>query len=153
MMPKSKTTVIQAGAVTRGGTKRRTRIDQAKVRVERVESVMAAAQRLGLLSDRSSRIAGRVSPALVVAAKRRTGIKTDTDLIVLALAIVALKDNFAKAFEEADGKVDPKLELGYGTPSRTPKAYRPVVTDMSKPLVDPTKALSLAEDLADRKRK
>ena len=50
------------------------------------ESVMDAAKRAGLLKDKSSRISGRVSAALIEQAKRRTGIESDTDLIEFALA-------------------------------------------------------------------
>jgi hypothetical protein len=80
---------------------------------DRLETVMKAAERSGLLTKKSSRIAGRVSPTLVRQAKKRTGIRTDTDLIEFALANVALEDNFADAFKAARGKVDGKLELGF----------------------------------------
>jgi hypothetical protein len=79
----------------------------------RFEAVMRAAERSGLLSEKSSRIGGRVSPALVRQAKRQTGIAADTDLIEFALATVALEDNFAEAFKESRGKVDPELKLGF----------------------------------------
>jgi hypothetical protein len=74
---------------------------------------MSAAEQSGLLSDKSSRIGGRVSPALVKQAKRLTGIETDTDLIEFALATIALEDNFAEAFKESRGKVDRDLKLGF----------------------------------------
>jgi hypothetical protein len=77
------------------------------------EAVMLAAERSGLLSGKSGRIAGRVSPALVEQAKRKTGIETDTDLIEFALASVALEDNFAEVFKESRGKIDPDLKLGF----------------------------------------
>ena len=77
------------------------------------ESVMDAAERSGLRKDKSSRISGRVSAALIEQAKRRTGIESDTDLIEFALASVALEDNFAEAFKAARGKVDADLKLGY----------------------------------------
>jgi hypothetical protein len=79
----------------------------------RFEAVMRAAEQSGLLSEKSGRIGGRVSPALVKQAKRQTGIETDTDLIEFALATVALEDNFAEAFKESRGKVDPELKLGF----------------------------------------
>lgn len=79
----------------------------------RFEAIMEAAERSGLLSEKGSRIGGRVSPALVRQAKRQTGIDTDTDLIEFALATVALEDNFAEAFKESRGKVDPTLKLGF----------------------------------------
>jgi hypothetical protein len=46
----------------------------------RYEAVMRAAEQSGLLSDKTGRIGGRVSPALVEQAKRQSGIETDTDL-------------------------------------------------------------------------
>jgi len=79
----------------------------------RFEAVMQAAEHSGLLSKKSGRIGGRVSPALIRQAKRQTGIETDTDLIEFALASVALEDNFAEAFKQARGKVDPDLKLGF----------------------------------------
>ncbi len=85
----------------------------AVVNTERYEAVMQAAERSGLLEEKSGRIGVRVSPALVAQAKRRTGIETDSDLIAFALASVALEDGFAEAFKAARGTVDPELELGY----------------------------------------
>jgi len=86
---------------------------QLPVSKARFEAVMQAAEQSGLLSEKSGRIGGRVSPALVRQAKRQTGIETDTDLIEFALATVALEDNFAEAFKESRGKVDPELKLGF----------------------------------------
>lgn len=84
------------------------RVDKA-----RFEAVMRAAEQSGLLSRKSGRIGGRVSPALIKQAKRQTGIETDTDLIEFALATVALEDNFAATFKASRGKVDPELKLGF----------------------------------------
>ena len=77
------------------------------------EAVMRAAEISGLLTEKGSRIGGRVSSALIEQAKRRTGIEGDTDLIEFALANVALTDDFAKVFKESRGKVDPTLKLGF----------------------------------------
>jgi hypothetical protein len=79
----------------------------------RFELVMEAAERAGLREKKSSRIAGRVSPALIEQAKRRTGIESDTDLIEFALANIALEDDFAEAFKASRGKVDPDLKLDF----------------------------------------
>lgn len=87
--------------------------DRLSVDTTRFEAVMQAAEQSGLLGEKSGRIAGRVSPALVRQAKRQTGIGTDTDLIEFALATVALEDGFAEAFRESRGKVDPELDLGF----------------------------------------
>lgn len=86
---------------------------QSDVGKARVEAVMQAAAQSGLLTRKSSRIAGRVSPALVKQAKRQSGIETDTDLIEFALATVALEDRFAKTFKKSRGKVAPELKLGF----------------------------------------
>ncbi len=82
-------------------------------RGSQVEAVMAAAQRRGLLQEKSGRIGGRVSAALVEQAKARTGITTDTDLIEFALANIALEDKFAESFKAIRGTVDPDLTLGF----------------------------------------
>lgn len=74
---------------------------------------MAAAERSGLLHEKSGRIGGRVSPELVKKAKAQTGIETDTDLIEFALANVALEDKFAESFKAVRGTVDPELKLGF----------------------------------------
>jgi hypothetical protein len=86
---------------------------QLHVSKVRFEAIMQAAERSGLLREKSGRIGGRVSPALVRQAKRQTGIETDTDLIEFALATVALEDNFAETFKESRGKIDPELQLGF----------------------------------------
>jgi hypothetical protein len=79
----------------------------------RFEAVMKAAADSGLLKEKSSRIGGRISPALLRQAKERTGIEADTDLIEFALANVALEENFAEAFKQSRGKVDRNLKLGF----------------------------------------
>jgi hypothetical protein len=92
---------------------RETATGQFIVSKARFDAVMQAAEQSGLLNEKSGRIGGRVSPALVRQAKRQTGIETDTDLIEFALATVALEDNFAETFKESRGKVDPELKLGF----------------------------------------
>jgi hypothetical protein len=79
----------------------------------RVAATLEAARQSGLLGEKAGRIGGRVSPALVRQAKRRTGIEADTDLIEFALATIALEDNFAETFKAARGAVDPELKLGF----------------------------------------
>ncbi|WP_294536809.1 hypothetical protein [uncultured Rhodoblastus sp.] len=85
----------------------------APVGKARFEAVMKAAGNSGLLGEKSGRIGGRVSAALIEQAKRQTGIEGDTDLIEFALANVALTDDFSKLFKESRGKVDPTLKLGF----------------------------------------
>ena len=96
---------------TNGGAQR-TKF-QGAGRATQVDAVMAAAERSGLLREKSGRIGGRVSPALVERAKARTGIETDTDLIAFALANIALEDRFAESFKAVRGKVNSDLKLGF----------------------------------------
>lgn len=79
----------------------------------RFEAVMKAAEHSGLLGEKSMRIAGRISPALIEKAKKQTGIDTNTELIEFALANVALDDNFGQTFRKTRGTVDPTLKLGF----------------------------------------
>jgi len=79
----------------------------------RVAAVMAAAERSGLLLEKSGRIGVRVSPELLRQAKAQTGIEADSDLIAFALANVALEDRFAESFMAVRGTVDPDLDLGF----------------------------------------
>jgi hypothetical protein len=88
-------------------------VGQLAISKARFEAVILAAERSGLLSGKSGRIGGRVSPALVKQAKRQIGTVTDSDLIEFALASVALEDTFAESFKKSRGKVDPALKLGF----------------------------------------
>lgn len=83
------------------------------VNATRFEAVMTAAEHSGLLGEKTTRIGGRISPALLEQAKKQTGIQTDTDLIEFALANVALDDDFGQTFDKVRGTVDPSLKLGY----------------------------------------
>jgi hypothetical protein len=105
--------LLKGGAERTKVVQRDTKKGQFLVSKARFEAVMQAAERSGLLNEKSGRIGGRVSSALVEQAKRRTGILTDTDLIEFALATVALEDNFAETFKASRGKVDPELKLGF----------------------------------------
>jgi hypothetical protein len=108
-----------AGGAVKGKTpagatlRRRVRTGQLPASKARFEAVMRAAERSGLLNEKSSRIGGRVSSELVIRAKKQTGLEADTDLIEFALANVALEDKFAEAFRASRGKVDEDLKLGF----------------------------------------
>lgn len=104
---------LSKGSAGRTKVVRHTKAGPFVVSTARFDAVMRAAEQSGLLSEKTGRIGGRVSQALVQQAKRQTGIETDTDLIEFALASVALEDNFAEAFRESRGKVDPELKLGF----------------------------------------
>ena len=117
--PAARGAKLSAGGLSKASTTRtkvvprEAKTDPIVISKARFEAVMQAAEQSGLLSEKSGRIGGRVSQALVKQAKRQTGIETDTDLIEFALATVALVDNFAEAFKESRGKVNPEMKLGF----------------------------------------
>ena len=78
--------LLKGGAGRTKALQRDTKAGESVISKARFEAVMQAATQSGLLSEKGSRIGGRVSPALVKQAKRQTGIQTDTDLIEFALA-------------------------------------------------------------------
>lgn len=61
----------------------------------RIRATLETARAAGLLGGaRSARVAGRVPAELVAAAKESAGLSSDTDLIEVALARLALEDDF-----------------------------------------------------------
>jgi hypothetical protein len=79
----------------------------------RRQAVLATVQGAGLLAGARSRIAGRIRSQLVKAAKARSGIKSDTDLLEYALARVALEDDFGDRLIAREGRVPRDLDLEF----------------------------------------
>lgn len=77
-----------------------------------VPAVMGRAADMGLISKEMHQVGARLPAKLLEQAKRRTGIGSTTDLLAFALASVAVEDNFANAFANARGKLDPDLDIG-----------------------------------------
>jgi hypothetical protein len=75
--------------------------------------LLEQARARGLLSNKTARIGGRVNPALIEKAKRMSGVETDSDLIELALANLAVEDDFPRAFAEARGRIDSDFDLDF----------------------------------------
>jgi hypothetical protein len=81
-MTKASASKPAAGGLLKGSARRRKAVrrdakaGQLVVDKARFEAVMLAAEQSGLLGEKSGRIGGRVSPALVKQAKRQTGIET-----------------------------------------------------------------------------
>ena len=62
----------------------------------KLRDVMAIAEKEGLLrGERTQVVRGRMPEALVTTAKKRTGIDSDTELIEVALANIAVADDYA----------------------------------------------------------
>jgi len=58
-------------------------------------------------------VRGRMPEALVSQAKKRTGIQSDTDLIEVALANIAVGDDYAEWLLSRQGTVDPEVDLEF----------------------------------------
>lgn len=72
------------------------------------------AEREGLLDGGRTRVVrGRMPAALVSQAKKRTGIQSDTDLIEVALANIAMGDEYADWLLSQRGTIDPEVELEF----------------------------------------
>jgi hypothetical protein len=79
----------------------------------RRRAVLETARDAGLLAGASGRIAGRIRKHLVDAAKARSGIKSDTELLEYALARVALEDDFGQKLTAREGRVPRDLDLEF----------------------------------------
>jgi hypothetical protein len=76
-------------------------------------AVLATAKDAGLLAGASGRIAGRIRKQLVDAAKARSGIDSDTELLEYALACVALEDDFGQKLIAREGRLPPSITLEF----------------------------------------
>ncbi|HET6620497.1 MAG TPA: hypothetical protein VFG64_11185 [Dongiaceae bacterium] len=86
----------------------------ASVRRNRTELIMGEARNAGLVGGpKDAVIRGRVSKALVKAAKKRAGVSTDTELLEVALSNLALADDFGEKVLKRRGTVDPDLDLEF----------------------------------------
>lgn len=74
---------------------------------------METAKAAGLFDGEAGRIAGRIRQPLIDAAKSRSGIASDTELLEYALARVALEDDFGHRLNALAGSVDPELDLEF----------------------------------------
>lgn len=79
----------------------------------RHQATLDQARAAGLLGHaKNARITGRVSAKLVAAAKKQTGIKSDTGVIEVALATLALEDEFGSKLVGRKGSVSKDIDLG-----------------------------------------
>ncbi|MGH8209977.1 MAG: hypothetical protein ACREU6_10355 [Steroidobacteraceae bacterium] len=78
----------------------------------RNRATLESARAAGLLGvAKDARVAGRVSSELVAAAKRRAGLSSDTDVIEIALARLALEDDFGAKLVRNKGSVPRELDI------------------------------------------
>lgn len=80
----------------------------------RLHEIMAVAEQQGLLRGERTRVVrGRMPEALVTRAKKRTGINSDTDLIEVALANIAVEDDYADWLLSRRGAVSREADLEF----------------------------------------
>ena len=81
---------------------------------ERLKDVLVIADEAGLLKgSRTKVVRGRMPEALVNKAKARTGIRKDTDLIEVALANLAVADDFPEWLLSQKGTLNKDLDLEF----------------------------------------
>lgn len=66
-----------------------------------------------LFGSRTKRMSARVDPGLVRAARAKTGLKSDSELINAALAIVAASDDFGPWLVAQAGRLPRDFDLDY----------------------------------------
>lgn len=80
----------------------------------KLREVMVIAEKEGLLrGERTQMVRGRMPEALVRRAKKRTGIASDTDLIEVALASIAVEDDYADWLLSRRGVVGREADLEF----------------------------------------
>jgi hypothetical protein len=76
--------------------------------------VLDHARAAGLLGPaKSARLSGRVPASLIEAAKQRAHVASDTELLELALARLALEDDFGARLARRKGSVPPDIDLEF----------------------------------------
>ncbi len=103
---------MTAGALVKHKAKRRGL--RPDVLAARRRLTMRHAEAEGLVGDdKSARIAGRVSRRLLEAARKKAGIRSDTELLEYALAAIALQDDFGDRLFSHEGKVSKDIDLEF----------------------------------------
>lgn len=106
---RTRTRKAAGGIVQRRARAATSRAMSAKL-LDRVVVLKKAA---GVAKDRKSqRIGGRISPKLVALARRKTGIRSDSDLIEAGLLTLATEDDFGRWLIAQAGRLDKDLDLG-----------------------------------------
>jgi hypothetical protein len=100
--------------------KKPTRRTPRRVAKRTVDPIVSAKLRFALqvLTDggklagvRTRRLSARVDPGLIEAARSKTGIGNDSDLINAALAVIAAPDDFGPWFAAQAGRLPKDFEL------------------------------------------
>ena len=80
---------------------------------KRRRTVIETAKAAGLLAGPKNPLGARVPQHLLKAAKTKSGISSNTDLVEYALAKVALEDDFGAWLVARKGSISPDLDLDF----------------------------------------
>lgn len=81
---------------------------------KRFKDVLLVAEEAGLFRGRRTRVVrGRMPEALVNRARARTGIKSDTDLLQVALASLAVEDDYVDWLLSQRGTISQDVDLEF----------------------------------------
>jgi hypothetical protein len=90
----------------------RTVADKDELIRMRNDAALDQARQAGLLGPRKdARISGRISAALLGAAKKRAHVVSDTELLEIALSRLVLEDDFGRRFVGRKGKIPKSVDL------------------------------------------
>ena len=81
----------------------------ASARIEFALSTLAASGKLK--GSRTERLSARVDPGLIRAARAKTGLGNDSELVNAALAVLAAPDDFGPWFAAQAGRLPKDFEL------------------------------------------
>jgi len=107
---------VKRGVQSGSARRRKHAVTEGKdpVRSGKLRDVMVIAEKEGLLrGERTQVVRGRMPEALVKRAKKRTGIDSDTDLIEVALANIAVADDYAEWLLSQSGTVASESDLEF----------------------------------------
>jgi hypothetical protein len=79
----------------------------------KIHAVRAMAETQGLLKGKTQVIRARMPETLVRAARKKTGIESDTELIRLALETLANQGNYGAWLISQRGTIPPEIDLEY----------------------------------------
>lgn len=86
---------------------------EVRITSTRRRAVLNTARDLGLLTGENSRIGGRVRHNLLAAARKNSGITSDTELLEYALAAVAIEDDFGAKLLRLKGSIPRDIDLEF----------------------------------------
>jgi hypothetical protein len=76
-------------------------------------AIRALADAGKLAGSRTKRMSARIDPGLLAAARAKTGLKNDSELVSAALAMIAASDDFGPWFAAQAGRLPRDFELDF----------------------------------------